>query len=397
MQKKLNVRGIVDKIGTTDKFELAVYASIFQSDAFVNYCELRGQIFASESNITPDNLYNVAQLCYTYLKSCYITRDAAIASLQAKTSDIQEKLKPLIAEQNAINESIAGCLVQLKDADTTNEYGCYGFLPSDNEKYLEKDSKEALISVIGMAETITFERFCENGIEFAIIKGVDSNSNIVWKYETEKYECAMLDRVTEIGTYEERFYFIEDGSIIALKVSDGIMLWKNDDFEGGGTDSKFGIDGTLYVCGFLTTDFFAVDKNGNTIIKIQNFDEQYYWAFKIEIYDNHAEVTMDGSPNGKPAIFEVSLSDYTYKIKEENNGNALSNEELCELARKYYERVTSSPAPENVVVDSENGDMVEIWLYQDFGDHSATMDWYTVNRYTGEETKVSGEYINLLE
>lgn len=146
--KNLNVLGIDDKIGAADKFELAVYASIFQSDAFVNYCELRGQTFASESNITPENLYNVAQLCYTYLKSCYITRDAAIASLQAKTSDTQEKLKPLIAEQNAINESIAGCLVQLKDADTTNEYGCYGFLPSDNEKYLKEHSSAGLQKII---------------------------------------------------------------------------------------------------------------------------------------------------------------------------------------------------------------------------------------------------------
>ena len=29
-------------------------------------------------NITPENLYELSQYCYAYLKSCYITRDAAV-------------------------------------------------------------------------------------------------------------------------------------------------------------------------------------------------------------------------------------------------------------------------------------------------------------------------------
>lgn len=36
-----------------------------------------------------------------------------------------------------------------------------------------------------------------------------------------------------------------------------------------------------------------------------------------------------------------------------------------------------------------------IHLYQDLEEHIETIDWYTVNRYTGEGTDILGEYINL--
>lgn len=53
----------------------------------------------------------------------------------------------MIKEQNGINEEIARYLVQLKNADTTNTKGCYGFLPADNDAYLNKYDGEALLKI----------------------------------------------------------------------------------------------------------------------------------------------------------------------------------------------------------------------------------------------------------
>lgn len=125
-----------DSLSAADKFELALYASVFASDMFADYQKMRNNVFSEEENMTAENLYTVSQYCYIYLKSCYITRDAALASLKGKSSSVQEQIQPLIDEQNAINEEIAGLLVRLKDANTSNEKLVYGFLPSDNRDYL---------------------------------------------------------------------------------------------------------------------------------------------------------------------------------------------------------------------------------------------------------------------
>lgn len=143
-----NILNIGDKIKAADKFELATYSTIFQSDAFVDYQGIRDGVFSTEENITPENLYKVAQSCYAYLKFCYITRDAAIASLKAKTENTQEAIQPLVDYQKSINEEIAGYLVQLKNVDTTNESKCYGFLPEDNVDYLKKYNSTAILEIV---------------------------------------------------------------------------------------------------------------------------------------------------------------------------------------------------------------------------------------------------------
>lgn len=139
---------ISNGLSAADKFELALYSSILQSDAFINYQNFRNNIFADEANITVDNLYVLSQYSYIYMKLCYITRDAAIASLAGKGKDIKEQIQPLIDYQNGINSDIAEILVMLKKADKSNENLVYGFLPSDNEDYLKVYSDEKVGELI---------------------------------------------------------------------------------------------------------------------------------------------------------------------------------------------------------------------------------------------------------
>ena len=123
---------------------LSMYASIFQADSFTSYQTLRNSIFSDVNNITPENLYKISQYCYTYLKFCYITRDAALGALSEGT---KTAVPDLIEYQNNINEEIAGYLVQLKNADKTNESKCYGFLPEDNAEYLEQYEGEKVFPI----------------------------------------------------------------------------------------------------------------------------------------------------------------------------------------------------------------------------------------------------------
>ncbi len=129
-----------DGLSSTDNFELALYSFVFQADTYLNYLSKRDEVFAED--ITQENLYHLAQYCYLYLKSCYITREAALASLAGVSDSTEEKIQPIVDYQNSINAEIARMLVKLKQATETTEEtkksSVFGFLPSNNEKYLDE-------------------------------------------------------------------------------------------------------------------------------------------------------------------------------------------------------------------------------------------------------------------
>lgn len=136
---------ISNGLSGADNFELALYSMVFQGDTFLNYLSKRDSVFNDADNITAEHMYGLSQYCYIYLKSCYVTREAALASLANKSDSTKEKIQPLIDYQNSINTEIAEIMVELKRANKTNAGLVFGFLPSDNKDYLDKYDSSQLI------------------------------------------------------------------------------------------------------------------------------------------------------------------------------------------------------------------------------------------------------------
>lgn len=223
--QSVNILNIGDKIKAADKFELAMYSSIFQSDAFVSYQDVRNTTFDSIESITPENLYEVSQSCYTYLKFCYITRDAAIASLKAKTVDTQEKIQPLIDYQKSINEEIAGYLVRLKNADTKNEKLCYGFLPENNKVYLERfeDTKLLEVSNNDIGNSTDIYKDILDMYYYNILEGWDESEDVCYLFY--QYEDSAIKNLSDAG-----YAFIDlDGNGISELLVSPTGLWGAED------------------------------------------------------------------------------------------------------------------------------------------------------------------------
>ena len=142
---KETVPWVKNGLSNTDCFLQSMYAGIVQSDTFKSYIDKRDAVFKDANNITSKNLYEVTQYCYAYLKSCYITRDAAVGALTEKTKEDNPTYE---STQKMVNQEIAKCLVKLKDADKTNKYGCYGFLPENNKQYLSEYDDGTLIQCV---------------------------------------------------------------------------------------------------------------------------------------------------------------------------------------------------------------------------------------------------------
>lgn len=368
-----------DSLSAADKFELALYASVFSSGMFLAYQDVRDDVFYEEENITAENLYTVSQYCYTYLKSCYITRDAAIASLKGKTSSVQEQIQPLIDEQNAINKEIAELLIILKDANKTNDGLVYGFLLSDNNEYLSSYDPSVLVAVLEnvdfemetnkqtqsaeyeIVRKVTFDhRFTDDyQYEYAIITGKDDSDSEVWSITTDLFECADSDVISEVGTNNGVYYYDEFGTIVALNLADGIELWRNSDFGGSAAAADFDDDGNIYICSYHGPDFFAVDENGNTLAKIVSFETDYFGAYEIEYLGDQVAVTLEWVPiaSVSEAVFCVNLDDYSYFLNSLNSEIYISVEEAVNIVSKYYGIQTGE-------VDEETGYLFGYFVYE---------------------------------
>lgn len=136
---------IKNGLSATDKFELALYASIIQNCSYRNYSNYCAKTLFNKDGYTVENLYMLANYCYVYLKSCVITRDAAIGSIENLRHD---KVQPLIDYQIGINADIATYMAIIKTARTDNSHYIYGFLPEDNQEYLQSYSCEKLICLV---------------------------------------------------------------------------------------------------------------------------------------------------------------------------------------------------------------------------------------------------------
>lgn len=136
---------ISEGLEATDNFELALYSQVFQADAGNYYRYLRDGVFNNNGNITSEDLYKVSQYCYVYLKSCYVTRNAALGAILPAN---KEKMLNKIDAQNSINKEIAEIIANLKSANEDNKDNVYGFLLADNKKYLENYSDNNLVSFI---------------------------------------------------------------------------------------------------------------------------------------------------------------------------------------------------------------------------------------------------------
>lgn len=376
--KDLNVLGLGDKIDAADKFELAVYASIFQSDAFVNYQEVREQTFSDEGNITPENLYNVTQLCYAYLKSCYITRDAALASLKAKTTGVQEKIKPLTDEQNAINESIAKYLIKLKNANKDNSKLCYGFLPGDNETFLKENDESLLVNKIRLTDyEDAYKSVIDRYIEASQIEESEWFNNQS-AYE-EKYQDLNIEVLNTYhqGTHPDELFGFEDEPCV--------LLYAEYDIDGNGVPELL-IGRAIQE--IVPVDIYSFD--GNSAVKLFGDDSATYSIYTNGLIIQHLPqqyqyYKLDGiktAPVDNASIdrdtqlkydWDYTLDDWTIFAEdvkglidfnteetvttdevnniEENKSSIMSAQEICEKVQIYYNSLYNTD--KLVVFDSE--------------------------------------------
>ena len=160
--------------------------------------------------------------------------------------------------------------------------------------------------------TVTFQYMTEGSKEYAVISASDPAGNVHWSMETGRHELIQLTTLWGIGSYENMYYYVENGDVVALEIATGTELWRNTEFEGApGNERCYLIDdnGDIHLTGFFGPDYFRISAQGQTIQKIPALHKDYFWASSIQKVDGKIVVCFSGGPEGDmgPDYYKVTV------------------------------------------------------------------------------------------
>lgn len=168
-----------------------------------------------------------------------------------------------------------------------------------NFDFNQTDDADDVPAAPARVQSIYFQRAYDNSKEYAVIVALDENDETVWQLETQQYDVAQLDSVTEIGLWNDRFYYVEGGKIVALDRESGEKLWENKEFQGrpAGKDACLILeDGTIVVTGYFGPDLTVVDKDGELLAYLDTYDTNIFWPYDVVMDNGVIVITFEGSP-----------------------------------------------------------------------------------------------------
>jgi len=360
---------VKNSLSNTDCFLQSMYAGIIQSDTFSTYINKRNVVFRDAKNITPENLYELSQYCYAYLKSCYITRDAAVGSLTEKT----KKNNPTYeSTQKMVNQEIAKCLVKLKDADKTNKYGCYGFLPENNKQYLSEYDDGTLIQCVinGVDVNSVYQEYIKNKEYNDYIKDEWKSNNpsqyaIIDIDQDGENELIIRDENDGCSSFSVFRYNDDEQKVIGIDI-ENILGYENENtyhvsrFYGEMLYSSkykaivYHENGNPYLnqVVYQSIDGNVLKDKFSILVDTNNIEKKPYYT----LYENSEK---ELSKSEYDAYLEDMTEVHWENIEKNDISIKLNRDEICKIVQQHYNfQYSANELSVNDYYDTEDGCIV---------------------------------------
>ena len=360
---------VKNSLSNTDCFLQSMYAGIIQSDTFSTYINKRNVVFGDAKNITPENLYELSQYCYAYLKSCYITRDAAVGSLTEKT----KKNNPTYeSTQKMANQEIAKCLVKLKDADKTNKCGCYGFLPENNKQYLSEYDDGTLIQCVinGVDVNSVYQEYIKNKEYNDYIKDEWKSNNpsqyaIIDIDQDGENELIIRDENDGCSSFSVFRYNDDEQKVIGIDI-ENILGYENENtyhvsrFYGEMLYSSkykaivYHENGNPYLnqVVYQSIDGNVLKDKFSILVDTNNIEKKPYYT----LYENSEK---ELSKSEYDAYLEDMTEVHWENIEKNDISIKLNRDEICKIVQQHYNfQYSANELSVNDYYDTEDGCIV---------------------------------------
>ena len=360
---------VKNSLSNTDCFLQSMYAGIIQSDTFSTYINKRNVVFGDAKNITPENLYELSQYCYAYLKSCYITRDAAVGALTEKTKEDNPTYK---STQKMVNQEIAKCLVELKDADKTNKYGCYGFLPENNKQYLSEYDDGTLIQCVinGVDVNSVYQEYIKNKEYNDYIKDEWKSNNpsqyaIIDIDQDGENELIIRDENDGCSSFSVFRYNDDEQKVIGIDI-ENILGYENENtyhvsrFYGEMLYSSkykaivYHENGNPYLnqVVYQSIDGNVLKDKFSILVDTNNIEKKPYYT----LYENSEK---ELSKSEYDAYLEDMTEVHWDNIEKNDISIKLNRDEICKIVQQHYNfQYSANELSVNDYYDTEDGCIV---------------------------------------
>ena len=360
---------VKNSLSNTDCFLQSMYAGIIQSDTFSTYINKRNVVFGDAKNITPENLYELSQYCYAYLKSCYITRDAAVGALTEKTKKDNPTYE---STQKMVNQEIAKCLVKLKDADKTNKYGCYGFLPENNKQYLSEYDDGTLIQCVinGVDVNSVYQEYIKNKEYNDYIKDEWKSNNpsqyaIIDIDQDGENELIIRDENDGCSSFSVFRYNDDEQKVIGIDI-ENILGYENENtyhvsrFYGEMLYSSkykaivYHENGNPYLnqVVYQSIDGNVLKDKFSILVDTNNIEKKPYYT----LYENSEK---ELSKSEYDAYLEDMTEVHWENIEKNDISIKLNRDEICKIVQQHYNfQYSANELSVNDYYDTEDGCIV---------------------------------------
>lgn len=138
----------------------------------------------------------------------------------------------------------------------------------------------------------------DSGSAEATLRGLNARGQEVWTHAFTIEALTELPPVSPAALTGGRAYVEVAGTLYALSLSNGEVLWSLDDVGALMTAPLVDQDGTVYLSGYYGPDLLAVSKDGGELWRVNGVDTDYYWNTSLSFDGDALKVTY-ASMEGK--------------------------------------------------------------------------------------------------
>ena len=226
----------------------------------------------------------------------------------------------LLAAASLLTHTICGGVLGWQAYRTMNGGGAVVMEQPDKPEIVEPvDAPVATPEPVALPERVEMETYFEDSMDYAIIRAY-SGSEEVWSRELTPQQSTELDSFSELGIVDGLYLYSDVGTVTALDLATGGIVWENSDFGGAVSGFDWDEQGNLYLSGYYGPDFFMMNTAGQTIQRIDSLHEDYYWAIDIrKLPEDAVEVTMSMSAYTDDGLYpiRVDLNDWSCTVGEQ--------------------------------------------------------------------------------
>ncbi len=186
----------------------------------------------------------------------------------------------------------------------------------DDDGNTETEDPEETEDDVDMVTEVRFTYMIDEGegMEYAVITAHYEDGTTAWEHVTDRYYVAQMYQVFDMELWQDRYYYIEGGKVVALDRQTGEILWENPDFGGCPADGAYLItqEGELLLTGYFGPDFIVIDRNGKTISRTESFDTDIFWPYSIEMAEDLVQIAFEGTPDGN-GTYLVNIDPNTWE------------------------------------------------------------------------------------